>query len=116
MASNIGLIFTAIALIIYLKKLSSIRFADFQFYKRLILACIIMVIVVNGTVFGLDLVFTTTLSRVDALIYSVLLVGLGAFSFITAVAKMRVLTEKDWFLIPLGRRMAAYQLLLNRKK
>lgn len=116
MASNIGLIFTAIALIVYLKKLTSIRFAGFQFYKRLALASIIMAIVVNGTIFGLDFVFPTMLSRVDALIYSVLLVGLGAFSFITAVAKMRVLTEKDWFLIPLGRRMAAYQLLLNRKK
>ena len=73
--------------------------------------------VVQSAIFLLDWSFTSgVLSRFTALIYSAILVALGAFSFITVVAKMRVLTEKDWFLIPLGRRMAAYQLWLNRKK
>ena len=42
-------------------------------------------------------------------------ISVGAATFITVVAKMRVLREKEWFLIPLGRRMAAYQLWLNKK-
>ncbi|MGN7478894.1 putative polysaccharide biosynthesis protein [Solibacillus silvestris] len=115
-ASNIGLLFTAVALIVYLKKITPIRLANRMFYKKLTLACMIMIVVVYGAIFSLNFVFTSFFSRFDALIYSIVLVVLGAFSFITAVAKMRVLTEKDWFLIPLGRRMAAYQLLLNRKK
>lgn len=115
-ASNIGLIFTAAALIIYLKKLTTIRLANRSFYKKLAIACLVMIVVVQGAVYSLNSLFTGLFSRVDALIYSGVLVMLGAGAFITAVAKMRVLTEKDWFLIPLGRRMAAYQLLLNRKK
>lgn len=115
-AGNIGLIFTAVALLIYLKKLTSIRLGYRIFYRRIVLACFVMIVIVQVAIFILNFLFTGPLSRLDALVYSVVLVGLGAFSFITAVAKMRVLTEKDWFLIPLGRRMAAYQLLLNRKK
>lgn len=115
-ASNIGLIFTAAALIVYLKKLTAIRLANRAFYKKLAIACLVMIVVVQGAVYSLNSLFTGLFSRFDALIYSGVLVMLGAVVFITAVAKMRVLTEKDWFLIPLGRRMAAYQLLLNRKK
>ena len=115
-ASNIGLIFTAAALIIYLKKLTAIRLANRTFYKKLAIACLVMTVVVQGAVYSLNSLFTGLFSRFDALIYSGVLVVLGAGAFITAVAKMRVLTEKDWFLIPLGRRMAAYQLMLNRKK
>lgn len=115
-ASNIGLIFTAAALIVYLKKLTAIRLANRTFYKKLAIACLVMTVVVQGAVSSLNSLFTGLFSRFDALIYSGVLVMLGAGAFITAVAKMRVLTEKDWFLIPLGRRMAAYQLLLNRKK
>ena len=115
-ASNIGLIFTAAALIVYLKKLTAIRLANRAFYKKLAIACLVMIVVVQGAVYSLNSLFTGLFSRFDALIYSGVLVMLGAGAFITAVAKMRVLTEKDWFLIPLGRRMAAYQLLLNRKK
>lgn len=115
-ASNIGLIFTAAALIVYLKKLTAIRLANRSFYKKMAIACLIMIVVVQSAVYSLNSLFTGLFSRFDALIYSGVLVMLGAGAFITAVAKMRILTEKDWFLIPLGRRMAAYQLLLNRKK
>ncbi len=43
-------------------------------------------------------------------------VCLGAFVMITVIAKLRVLAEKEWYLLPFGRRMAVYQLWLNRKK
>ena len=116
-ASNIGLIVAAVALVIYLKKLTAIRLAQMKFYKKMLLACLTMVVTVEAAVWLLGVVFTAPhMSRFVALIYSGVLVLLGALSFITVVAKLRVLTEKDWFLIPLGRRMAAYQLWLNRKK
>ncbi|MER2039544.1 MAG: polysaccharide biosynthesis protein [Solibacillus sp.] len=115
-ASNIGLTFAAVALIIYLKRIKPIQLANQKFYGKLAIACGTMIVVVLSVVFLLNLVFSTKLTRSDALIYSGILVTLGAFSFITVVAKLRVLAEKDWFLIPLGRRMASYQLWLNRKK
>ena len=56
------------------------------------------------------------IDRMQAVIYSGILISAGAIIFITIVAKLRLLAVKEWFLIPLGRRMAAYQLWLNRKK
>lgn len=116
-ASTVGLIFAAIALVIYMKKIAVSRLASAMFYRKLLVASIVMIVTVMCAVLLLDVVFTAPkMRRSVALIYSGVLVSLGAFSFITVVAKLRVLTEKDWFLIPFGRRMAMYQLLLNRKK
>lgn len=115
-ASNIGLFFTALALIIYLKKLKNIQLASSTFYKKLALASVGMVVSVQAAVFILDLFMHDRTSRSVAMLYSGVLVTLGAFVFMTIIAKVRLLGEKDWFLIPLGRRMAAYQLWLNRKK
>ncbi|MCH7323868.1 polysaccharide biosynthesis protein [Solibacillus sp. MA9] len=116
-ASTVGLIFAAIALVIYMKKIAVSRLATAMFYRKLLVASIVMIVTITCAVFLLDIVFTAPeMRRSVALIYSGILVSLGAFSFITVVAKLRVLTEKDWFLIPFGRRMAMYQLWLNRKK
>lgn len=116
-ASNIALIFTASALVIYLKKIASIKLASQSFYMKLAVACLAMIVTVEGTIVLLNQFFDVTLfRRLYAVFYSAVLVGLGAFVFITVVAKIRVLKIKDWFLIPFGRRMAAYQLWLNRKK
>ncbi|MEG0384733.1 MAG: polysaccharide biosynthesis protein [Solibacillus sp.] len=117
LASNIGLYLTAVALIIYLRKWTKAAFATGQFYWRLLLASIAMIVAVEGAILLLNqLVEGASFSRITAVLYSLLLVGVGAFTFMTVVAKLRVLAEKEWFLIPLGRRMAAYQLWLNRKK
>ncbi|ATP38618.1 hypothetical protein CSE16_00330 [Solibacillus sp. R5-41] len=117
LASNIGLYLTAIALIIYLKKWTKAAFAKWQFYWHLLLASVAMIVAVEGTIWLLnELVEGMSFSRITAVLYSLLLVGVGAFTFMTVVGRLRVLAEKEWFLIPLGRRMAAYQLWLNRKK
>ena len=116
-ASNIGLYLTAIALIIYLRKWTKAAFATGQFYLHLLLASVAMIVAVEGTIWLLNqLVEGAILSRITAVLYSLLLVAIGAFTFMTVVGKLRVLAEKEWFLIPLGKRMAAYQLWLNRKK
>ncbi len=116
-ASNMALIFTATALIVYLKKVAAIKLASRIFYRKLGFACIAMLISVEGMIVLLNqFIDVMSFSRIYAMFYTVMLVSLGACIFITVVAKMRVLAEKDWFLIPLGRRMVAYQLWLNRKK
>jgi len=43
-------------------------------------------------------------------------VSIGAFVMLTIIAKKRVLIEKEWYLLPFGRRMAVYQLWLNSRK
>ncbi|AWE05958.1 hypothetical protein DCE79_00370 [Lysinibacillus sp. 2017] len=116
-ASNIALIFTATALILYLKKVAPIKLASRKFYRKLAIACIAMLVTVEATIILLNqFIDVTSFRRLYAIFYTTLLVSLGAIIFITVVAKLRVLAEKDWFLIPLGRRMASYQLWLNRKK
>ena len=117
LASDIALVFTAVALIVYLKKIAPIKLASRTFYVKLAVACFAMIITVEGTRIFLNQFFdVASFKRLYAVFYTTILVGLGAFIFITVVAKIRLLAEKDWFLIPFGRRMAAYQLWLNRKK
>jgi O-antigen/teichoic acid export membrane protein len=117
LTSNISLFGCAIAIIIYVRKILQTSLAPLTYYIKLISAVILMGIAIKGTslLMGM-LIVTSEISRVSAVLYCIICVSVGAFVFMTAVAKMRVLKEKEWFLIPLGRRMAAYQLLLNRKR
>jgi O-antigen/teichoic acid export membrane protein len=116
-SSNIALVFAAVTLIIYLKKIAPIKLASGTFYLKLAFACLAMFVTVEGMILLLNQFFNgTSFRRLYAVFYTAVLMGLGAFVFITVVAKIRLLAEKEWFLIPFGRRMAAYQLWLNRKK
>jgi len=55
-------------------------------------------------------------SRMVAMVTGLTAVSIGAFVMLTVIAKKRVLMEKEWYLLPFGRRMAVYQLWLNSKK
>jgi len=116
-ANNVGLLCTAIALVLYLKKLTGIQLAPASFYRKLSIASLCMAVVVI-----LWLQFTPSLlngflsERLVAVVAGFSAVCVGAFVMITSIAKLRVLAEKEWYLLPFGRRMAVYQLWLNRKK
>lgn len=116
-ASNIGLFVSAILLIIYVKRIVNLSLAPFPFYKNVAFASIAMVLAVRLCGLILDVGLS---SRVEGRAYaagmSFVLILVGATTFITIVAKKRVLKEKEWFLIPFGRRMALYQLWLNKRK
>ncbi|WP_236610254.1 hypothetical protein [Planococcus halocryophilus] len=43
-------------------------------------------------------------------------VPLGAFVFMAIIGKSRIITEKEWYIIPLGRKLAKLQLAINSKK
>ena len=115
-ASNIGLYICAVLLMIYLKQLLKVKLAKRDFYIKLGLASVSMVL----SVFIIDTILNIALGsfsgRLGAVIIGGCLIGIGAFVYLTIVAKSRLLAEKEWFLVPFGRRMAAYQLLLNKKK
>lgn len=116
LVSCIALFFAAVALTYYVKKLQGITLAKPQFYMRLFGASATMAIAVKIMALLLDLMLAEQHSRLNAAMESVVLITVGAVVFLTLAAKWRLLSVKEWFLIPAGRRMAAYQLWLNRKK
>ncbi|QCR34344.1 polysaccharide biosynthesis protein [Lysinibacillus sp. SGAir0095] len=115
-ASNVGLFICAGLLMVYLKQLLRIKLAKRDFYIKLGFASgsmILSVIVINTL---LQIALGSLSGRLLAVIIGGCLIVTGAFVYLTIVAKSRLLAEKEWFLVPFGRRMAAYQLLLNKKK
>lgn len=115
-ASNIGLFFCAILLVIYLKSLLAIKLANWQFYIKLGVASGSMIVAIGVLERLLQVVENLFSGRLGAVMVGGCLIIAGAFVFLTSVAKSRMLAEKEWFLLPFGRRMAAYQLFLNKKK
>lgn len=116
-ASNIGLYSCAILLIIYTRKLISNALAKKDYYIKLISASFAMIFVVltGDRLLQTFNVFINS-SRIEAAIFGIGLIFVGAFVFLTVVGKLRLLAEKEWFLIPFGKRMAMYQLWLNKRK
>ena len=116
-ASDTSLYLCAILLIVYIKKLTNIQLAKIQFYIKLFTACIAMILSILLADQFLN-VFTKSISgaRIEAVLFGICLISIGAFVFLTIVGKTRLLAEKEWFLIPFGRRMAVYQLWLNKRK
>lgn len=115
-ASNAGLFFSAIGLLIYIKKIISIQLATTTYYKKFAIAAGSMIVVVLLWTRIMEWLLGGVNGRTDAAIIGMSAVLLGAFVMISLVAKMRMLSEKEWFLLPFGRKMALYQLWLNRKK
>ncbi len=116
-ASDISLFFCAFLLIFYIKKLTSINLAENRFYIKLITACFSMTVAVL-VVERLLHIFSGMIesTRIEAVFLGIGLIMIGAFVFLTVVGKTKLLAEKEWFLIPFGRRMAVYQLWLNKKR
>ncbi len=116
-ANNVGLLFTALMLIFYLKRMTALELAPANFYKKVGVASLSMAAVVLVWLQFVPSLLSPFLSpRFVAVIAGFSAVCLGAFVMITIIAKLRVLAEKEWFLLPFGRKMAVYQLWLNRKK
>lgn len=115
LAGNVGLAFIAASLIWYFKKVWSLEFAQSRFYGWLLAASVAMTIAVYAYV----IVIVPLLSwsgRVEAVFITLTAVPLGAAVFLLVVAKSRIITEREWYIIPFGRRLAALQLALNPRK
>ncbi|HWL25022.1 MAG TPA: polysaccharide biosynthesis protein [Ureibacillus sp.] len=116
-ASDISLFLCALLLMIYIRRLTSNNLAGNRFYIKLFMASIAMTL----SVFLVDKVLQSInglvgSARVESILMGMCLIAIGAIVFLTVVGKTRLLAEKEWFLIPLGRRMAVYQLWLNKRK
>lgn len=114
-ASNIGLFFIALSLMYYLKRVRPMKLAPASYYQKLFFASLYMMLAVYGWSFMLEQLLSLP-ARLEAAIIGGSAAAIGAAVFITTVAKTKVLADKEWFLLPFGRKMAQYQLWLNRKK
>ncbi|WP_313894752.1 polysaccharide biosynthesis protein [Psychrobacillus sp.] len=116
-AGNISLAIVFLCMFYYFKKVWNIRFASLAFYKGIGIASFMMIICVTAYVWLADAVLFGSLpSRIQSVVISLSAVTLGATLFLTIIAKRRVIAEKEWFLLPFGRRMATFQLWLNKEK
>lgn len=116
-SSSGALLIASALLIIYLKKLTLIKLAPSSYYIKLAGASLAMtfaVFLLNSLLQKGSGVISS--SRLEAVLFGGILIATGAFIFITFVAKSKILSEKEWFLIPFGRKMAKYQLMLNKRK
>lgn len=116
LASNMGLFLGAGLLMLYLKKLLGIQLAKGEFYIKLAIASVGMSLAVGimDKLLQVSIGFLT--GRTESVVFGGCLIIIGAFIFLTIIAKSKIIAEKEWFLLPFGRKMAAYQLLLNKKK
>lgn len=116
-ASNIGFILVFICLLIYFKKVWTIKLAPSRFYGWLFVATISMIVTTLPWMYLSEFVlFAHLSSRVNATITALTAVLLGAIVFIVIVVKARIMKEKEWYLLPFGKRLARVQLRLNRRK
>ncbi len=116
-SGNISLAIIYMLMCYYFKKTWNIQFAPAVFYKGIIKASILMVVcVVAYVILGDAVLFDHLSSRIQSIVISLTAVTLGAAIFLVSIAKRRVIAEKEWFLLPFGRRMATFQLWLNKEK
>ncbi|TQR18194.1 putative polysaccharide biosynthesis protein [Psychrobacillus vulpis] len=116
-SGNISLAIVFVLMFYYFKKNWKISFAPLAFYKGIAIASLMMIVCVTVYVWIADAVlFDSLSSRIQSVVISLSAVTIGATVFLLIIAKRRVIGEKEWFLLPFGRRMATFQLWLNKEK
>ena len=116
-AGNLGLAAIVLGLLLYFKKVWPIRLAPLRYYGWLFGSAAAMAVVVLGWSLLADgSLFDGLSSRLAALLITATAVPLGASVFLASIAKSRIITEKEWYIIPFGRRMAGLQLWINSKR
>lgn len=116
-AGNSSLAVIVVGLVVYFKKVWPLQFAPASYYRWLLVAALAMSAVVLGWAHVADgFVFAGVSSRLSALFTTVTAIPLGALIFMVIVAKRRIITEKEWYIIPFGRKLAKLQLVINSKK
>ena len=116
-SGNLSLAIIFMLMCYYFKKTWKIQFAPAAFYKGITKASILMMVsVIAYVILGDAVLFSNLSSRIQSIVISLTAVTLGATIFLVSIAKKRVIAEKEWFLLPFGRRMATFQLWLNKEK
>lgn len=117
LASNLGFIFVLLCLLVYFKTIWPMRLAPRRFYGWLSVATIAMIVtVLPWLLLSEGFLLAHLHPRISATITALTAVTLGALVFLFVVLKARIMKEKEWYLLPFGKRLAKIQLRLNRRK
>ncbi|WJY26723.1 MULTISPECIES: putative polysaccharide biosynthesis protein [Sporosarcina] len=116
LAGNIGFAVTAAGLLLLFKKTWPARLAPARFYGWIGAAGAAMAAVVLAWTAGIDAAGLAGDSRLSAALSALPAVGLGAAVFLFIIMKTRVLGDRDWYLLPFGKRLARVQLVLTKKR
>lgn len=112
-AGNIGFLLITLGLIVYFKKVWPIQLAPARFYGWIAVATMLMIVIVwPWMVIADGFLFDRLPTRIGATIIALISVALGAGIFLFVVMKSRIMAEKEWFLLPFGKRLAKLQLFL----
>lgn len=115
-AGNIGFASITVGMYVYMQSVWKIRYASIRFYTHVLVASICMIATVWSWTLLADIwLFDGFSNRMGAMMTALTSVTVGASVFLLYIAKSQVVAEKEWFLLPLGRRMAMLQLALNRR-
>lgn len=116
-AGNIGFGFITLGLYLYLRSIWTIQYASLRFYGHVLIGSILMIVSVTGWTFLADgWLFDGFSNRLAAMFTAISSVLIGAGIFLIYIAKSRIIAEKEWFLLPMGRRMAMLQLRFNTNR
>lgn len=117
LAGNLGLAFIVCGLVLYFKTQWPLQFAPPRFYGWMFAASVAMgAAVLSWAIFADWTLFDALPSRFAATFTAMTAVPLGAAVFLLVVARSRIITEKQWYIMPFGRKMAKLQLAINLKK
>lgn len=116
-AGNSGFAVVTLGLILYFKKVYPIQLAPPRFYGWIMAATALMVVAVFPWMIVADgFLFDGLASRIGATVIALTAVTLGASVFLLVIMKSRIMAEKEWYLLPFGKRLATLQLRLNQRK
>lgn len=116
-AGNIGFGFITLGLYLYLRSIWTIQYASLRFYGHVLIGSILMIVSVTGWTFLADgWLFYGFSNRMAAMFTAISSVLIGAGIFLIYIAKSRIIAAKEWFLLPMGRRMAMLQLRFNTNR
>ncbi|MGG0669082.1 polysaccharide biosynthesis protein [Lederbergia citrisecunda] len=116
-AGNIGFAAIAFGLLLYFKTVWPMKLAPFRFYGWLLFATLAMAAVIFPWMLVADqILFDDLSSRIGATLTALTAVVLGAGVFLVVVMKSRIMAEKEWYLLPFGKRLARVQLRLTKNR
>lgn len=116
-AGNLGFAVTTGGLLLYFKQIWPIRLAPNRFYGWMAVASVVMVSVLIPWMLLADgWLFDTLSSRMAATLTALSAVMIGATLFLGVVLRSRIMAEKEWYLLPFGKRLAVLQLALHQRK
>ena len=114
-AGNIGFAAITLGLLLYFKKVWPIQLAPVRFYGWILVATALMIaIVLPVDDCGGRCCYSTSYHPVSGQRLSPLhLLLAGAAVFLFVIMKSRIMAEKEWYLLPFGKRLATLQLRLQ---